>query len=101
MTVVGTSKTTSFKDMNLQSNTTYNYAVTAVDTAGNESNKSSVFTVTTKEQGSSYEQWSPIKAYTKGDKVEHQGKMYEAVQSYQGYGDPNWIFALSLWKEIK
>ncbi|MFB7158507.1 lytic polysaccharide monooxygenase [Lysinibacillus sp. NPDC056232] len=101
MTVVGTSKTTSFMDKNLQSNTTYKYAVTAVDAAGNESIKSSIFTVTTKEQGSSYEQWSPIKAYTKGDKVEHQGKKYEAVQSYQGYGDPNWIFALSLWKEIK
>ncbi len=101
MTVVETSKTTSFKDMNLQSNTTYKYAVTAVDAAGNESNKSSIFTVTTKEQGASYEQWSSIKAYTKGDKVEHQGKIYEAVQSYQGYGDPNWILALSLWKEIK
>lgn len=101
MTVVGTSKTTSFMDMNLQSNTSYTYAVTAVDAAGNESTKSSIFTVTTKEQGSSYEQWSPYKAYTKGDKVEHQGKVYEAVQSYQGYGDPNWIFALSLWKESK
>ncbi|MGE7946717.1 lytic polysaccharide monooxygenase [Lysinibacillus sp. NPDC093688] len=101
MTAVGTSKTTSFMDMNLQANTTYKYAVTAVDAAGNESIKSSVLTVTTKEQGASYEQWSSYKAYTKGDKVEHQGKVYEAVQSYQGYGDPNWIFALSLWKEVK
>jgi len=101
MTAVGTSKTTSFMDMNLQDNTSYKYAVTAVDAAGNESIKSSVLTVTTKEQGASYEQWSSFKAYTKGDKVEHQGKVYEAVQSYQGYGDPNWIFALSLWKEVK
>lgn len=38
-------------DMNLQSNTTYKYAVTAVDEAGNESTKSSILTVTTKEQG--------------------------------------------------
>lgn len=100
MTVVGTSKMTSFMDMNLQSNTTYLYAVTAVDAAGNESIKSSILTVTTKDQGASYEQWSPFKGYTKGDKVEYQGKNYEAVQSYQGYGDPNWINALSLWKEI-
>lgn len=100
MTVVETSKTTSFMDKNLQSNTTYKYAVTAVDAAGNESIKSSILTVTTKEQGASYEEWSPYEAYTKGDKVEYQGKIYEAVQSYQGYGDPNWIFALSLWIEI-
>ncbi|MEK4171702.1 lytic polysaccharide monooxygenase [Lysinibacillus sp. FSL L8-0312] len=99
MSVVGTSKTTSFMDMNLQSNTTYMYAVTAVDAAGNESIKSSILTVTTKDLGASYEQWSPFKAYTKGDKVEYQGKIYVAVQSYQGYGDPNWINALSLWKE--
>ncbi|MGE7623872.1 M60 family metallopeptidase [Viridibacillus sp. NPDC096237] len=45
--------------------------------------------------------WNPHKAYTKGDKVEHKGKIYEALQSHQGNGDPNWIFALSLWKEIK
>lgn len=101
MSVVGTSKTTSFMDMNLQSNTTYMYAVTAVDAAGNESIKSSILTVTTKDLGASYEQWSPFKAYTKGDKVEYQGKIYVAVQSYQGYGDPNWINALSLWKEIE
>lgn len=99
MSVVGTSKTTSFMNMNLQSNTTYMYAVTAVDAAGNESIKSSILTVTTKDLGASYEQWSPFKAYTKGDKVEYQGKIYVAVQSYQGYGDPNWINALSLWKE--
>lgn len=101
MTAVGTSTITSFKDIYLQSNTSYIYAVTAVDVAGNESIKSSILTVTTKEQSTSYEQWSPFKAYKKGDKVEYQGKNYEAVQSYQGYGDPNWINALSLWKEIK
>ncbi|WP_281217310.1 lytic polysaccharide monooxygenase [Lysinibacillus capsici] len=101
MTVVGTSKTTSFMDMNLKANTTYMYAVTSVDTAGNESIKSSILTVTTKDHGSSYEQWNPYKAYAKGDKVEYQGKNYEAVQSYQGYGDPNWINALSLWTEIQ
>ncbi|MEH6944414.1 lytic polysaccharide monooxygenase [Bacillus sp. JJ722] len=100
MTVVGTSNTTSFMDKNLQSNTTYKYTVAAVDTAGNESIKSNTLTVTTKDQSSSYEQWDPYKAYTKGDRVNHQGKNYEAVQSYQGYGDPNWINALSLWTEI-
>ena len=33
-------------------------------------------------------------------RVVHEGKVYEAVQSYQGNGDPNWIFALSIWKPV-
>ncbi|TKI97793.1 chitin-binding protein, partial [Bacillus cereus] len=48
-----------------------------------------------------YKAWDSYAAYKKGDRVEHQGKIYEAVQSYQGYGDPNWIFSLALWKVIK
>ncbi|MFK4467556.1 lytic polysaccharide monooxygenase [Bacillus sp. RC252] len=98
---IGTVNTTLFMDKNLQANTTYKYAVSAVDTAGNESMKSDVLTVTTKEQENTYEQWDSYKAYKKGDRVVHEGKEYEAAQSYQGNGDPNWIFALSLWNEIK
>ncbi|WP_377867506.1 lytic polysaccharide monooxygenase [Bacillus sp. R86525] len=101
MKEIGTANTTSFMDKNLQVNTTYKYVVTAVDTAGNESMKSDVLTVTTKEQENTYEQWDSYKAYKKGDRVVHEGKEYEAAQSYQGNGDPNWIFALSLWNEIK
>ncbi|ABS22462.1 MULTISPECIES: lytic polysaccharide monooxygenase [Bacillus cereus group] len=98
---IGTTNTTSFIDKNLQANTTYTYTVTAIDTAENESMESNKLTVTTKEQSSSFAKWDPYKAYTKGDKVEYQGKLYEAVQSYQGNGDPNWIFALSLWKPLE
>ncbi|PGM89779.1 lytic polysaccharide monooxygenase [Bacillus cereus] len=98
---IGTVNTTSFMDKNLQANTTYKYAVSAVDTAGNESMKSDILTVTTKEQENVYEKWDSYKAYKKGDRVVHEGKEYEAAQSYQGNGDPNWIFALSLWNEIK
>lgn len=100
MVVVGTTQSTSFTDKNLQPNTTYKYTVTAVDKAGNESVKSNILTATTKEQGLSYEQWDPYKAYKKEDRVEYQGKIYEAVQSYQGNGDSTWISALSLWKAI-
>ncbi|MCQ6536624.1 lytic polysaccharide monooxygenase [Bacillus mycoides] len=98
---IGTVNTTSFMEKNLQANTTYKYAVSAVDTAGNESMKSDILTVTTKEQENVYEKWDSYKAYKKGDRVVHEGKEYEAAQSYQGNGDPNWIFALSLWNEIK
>ncbi|MEU8569377.1 carbohydrate-binding protein, partial [Streptomyces pathocidini] len=44
--------------------------------------------------------WDPRAAYTKGDRVTHNGTTYECVQSYQGNGDPNWINALSLWKPV-
>lgn len=98
--VIRTVPGTTFIDENLKTNTKYTYTIKAVDAAGNESIKSNILTVTTKEQGASYELWNPNKAYTKGDKVEHQGKIYEAVQSYQGNGDPTWIFALSLWKPL-
>lgn len=47
-----------------------------------------------------YPVWDARAAYTKGDKVTHEGDIYEAVQSYQGNGDPNWITAASLWKKL-
>ncbi|MBE7121144.1 lytic polysaccharide monooxygenase [Bacillus cereus] len=100
MKKIGTSNTTSHMDKNLLANTTYKYAVKAVDVAGNESIQSDVFTVTTKTESASYEAWNSKKAYKKGDRVVHEGKVYEAVQNYQGNGDPNWIYALSLWKTV-
>ncbi|MEK7016625.1 lytic polysaccharide monooxygenase [Bacillus sp. FSL R9-9410] len=100
MKKIGTSNTTSHMDKNLLANTTYKYAVKAVDVAGNESIQSDVFTVTTKTESASYEAWNSKKAYKKGDRVVHEGKVYEAVQNYQGNGDPNWIYALSLWKTL-
>ncbi|MEH7026869.1 M60 family metallopeptidase [Bacillus wiedmannii] len=89
-----------FTDQNLTVNKEYKYAVKAVDAAGNTSIQSNILPVKTKDQNASYEKWDPKKAYTKGDKVEHQGKVYEAVQNHQGNGDPNWIFAVSLWKPL-
>ncbi|TKI79516.1 chitin-binding protein, partial [Bacillus wiedmannii] len=56
--------------------------------------------LSTKPESASYEDWDAKKAYEKGDRVLHEGKVYEAVQSYQGNGDPNWIYALSLWKSV-
>ncbi|WOA60940.1 DUF3472 domain-containing protein [Bacillus mycoides] len=92
---------TTFNDQNLTDNKEYKYTVKAVDAAGNISVQSNILTITTKSQNVTYEKWDPKKAYTKGDKVEYQGEFYEAVQSYQGNGDPTWIFALSLWQPFK
>ncbi|MDA2434382.1 M60 family metallopeptidase [Bacillus cereus] len=98
--LIQTVQGTTFTDQNLTVNKEYKYAVKAVDAAGNTSIQSEILLVKTKDQNVSYEKWDPKKAYTKGDKVEHQGTVYEAVQNHQGNGDPNWIFALSLWKTI-
>ncbi|QBZ26501.1 hypothetical protein FORC086_17725 [Bacillus cereus] len=98
--LIQTVQGTTFTDQNLTVNKEYKYAVKAVDAAGNTSIQSEILLVKTKDQNVSYEKWDPKKAYTKGNKVEHQGTVYEAVQNHQGNGDPNWIFALSLWKAI-
>ena len=45
-------------------------------------------------------QWSATGSYQAGDRVVSNGVTYEAVQAYQGAGDPRWIDALSLWKKI-
>ncbi|TKI81020.1 chitin-binding protein, partial [Bacillus wiedmannii] len=100
MNKIGTTANTSFMDKELKANTSYKYVVTAVDLAGNESSRSDVLNVITKSEDSTYEKWDARKAYTKGDRVVHEGKVYEAVQNYQGNGDTNWIFALSLWKPV-
>ncbi|QWH32122.1 hypothetical protein EXW51_30395 (plasmid) [Bacillus mycoides] len=98
--LIQTVQGTTFIDQNLTVNVEYKYAVKAVDAAGNTSIQSNLIPVKTKNQNEFYEKWDPKKAYTKGDKVEHQGKVYEAVQNHQGNGDLNWIFALSLWKQL-
>ncbi|WP_336820855.1 M60 family metallopeptidase [Bacillus thuringiensis] len=98
--LIQTVQGTMFTDQNLTANKEYKYAVRAVDVAGNTSIQSYILPIKTKDQNGTYEKWDPKKAYTKGDKVEHQGKVYEAVQNHQGNGDPNWIFALSLWKPL-
>ncbi|UYX55069.1 lytic polysaccharide monooxygenase [Bacillus thuringiensis] len=100
MKKIATSNTTSYMDKNLLANTTYKYVVKAVDVAGNESVQSDIFTITTKTESASYGEWDAKKAYKKGDRVLNEGKVYEAVQNYQGNGDPNWIYALSLWKAV-
>ncbi|MGH1279109.1 M60 family metallopeptidase [Bacillus basilensis] len=98
--LIQTVQGTTFTNQNLTVNKEYKYAVKAVDAAGNTSIQSNILPVKTKDQNASYEKWDPKKAYTKGDKVEHQGKVYEAVQNHQGNGDPNWIFAVALWKPL-
>lgn len=44
--------------------------------------------------------WDPFGSYRAGDRVRFDGKHFEAVQSHTGVGDPNWIYAPSLWKQV-
>jgi chitin-binding protein len=44
--------------------------------------------------------WSATATYSAGDRVTFGGATFEAVQSHTGVGDPNWIYAPSLWKQV-
>jgi chitin-binding protein len=44
--------------------------------------------------------WNATGTHAAGDRVSNSGLIYEAVQSHTGNGDPNWIYAPSLWKLI-
>jgi len=44
--------------------------------------------------------WSATGRYRVGDQVTFNGTRYECIQSYQGWGDPNWINAPSLWRAL-
>ena len=104
-TIGSTAKTTHL-DTGLKASTTYEYKVVAFDAAGNASAASKVFTVTTKADTNpgpvdpTVKPWSATGAYKKGDRVSHNGSIFEALQDHRGYGDPNWIDAVSLWKKV-
>ena len=44
--------------------------------------------------------WVATARYRKGDLVTYRGATYRCIQAYQGYGDPNWILAPSLWSRV-
>lgn len=98
---------TMFNDKGLTSGVNYKYEVRAVDAAGNVSAASNTLSVTTKVEPAptptptpGISEWNSRAAYVKGDRVTFQGVTYECIQNYQGWGDPNWIYAPSLWKKV-
>ena len=111
-----TTEMTMLMDTNREPGTTYQYAVVAVDETGNRSAASNELTVTTdavestettpepesalEEQPVESGTWDRFATYTVGDTVTHAGSIYEAVQSHTGNGDPNWIYAPSLWVAV-
>lgn len=75
---------TSLKEANLTKDTTYNYQITAVDAAGNESAKSDKLSVTTTNEEVSTDSWDASAIYNEGDTVTYQGNTYKAKWWTQG-----------------
>jgi chitin-binding protein len=99
LTKIGsTTMATTFVDPNVTEKTDYRYRVRAYDAAGNYSS-SSILSVTTP-SASSIRVWSAFGSYAKGEIVTHLGNTYRCVQDYKGEGDPNWIYAPSLWVRL-
>jgi chitin-binding protein len=91
---------TRFVDQGLTPSTAYRYRVIAQDGAGGSAT-SAVFSVTTQASGGgggTYPAWSAYGTYAIGDRVSHNGLSFVNIQAYTGHGDPNWIFAPSLWQ---
>jgi len=99
---VGETGATNFVDIGLRAGSRHGYTVRAVGLDGVASAMSNTHVATTKgDAGAEYPAWDAYAAYAKGDRVTHEGTVYEAVQSHQGHGDSNWITALSLWKPVR
>jgi len=98
--LVGTTPKVMLTDTELAPNTEYRYQVRAIDAAGNQSPVSNELVIKTKGEATGPPQWDTKASYLKGDLVTYNGKTYQAVQSYSGFGDPNWINAGSLWKIV-
>lgn len=104
---VGEVTGTTFEDTDLTAATSYEFRVIAIDEDGNRSEPGTVSVTTPGDDGSPEEPgepsvapWDPAAAYEEGDRVSHDGAVYEAVQSHQGVGDPSWIDAGSLWQKV-
>jgi chitin-binding protein len=104
--VIGTTNKLALTDSGLKPGTSYLYVVRAIDAAGNVSPASNTLSIATKTAvvvepvTPTLGTWSATAAYSKGDRVSHNGSSYEAVQTHRGVGDPNWITAQSLWTKL-
>lgn len=96
---VGDTTSTRFTDTGLAPGTTYQYVITARDASGATANSASV-QIATRPDPSAPPAWDPFGIYRIGDRVTHEGLLYEAINDYTGQGDENWIFAPSLWVQI-
>ncbi|UFJ43309.1 lytic polysaccharide monooxygenase [Brevibacillus humidisoli] len=76
--LIGTTSETTYTDTGLTPQTSYTYTVRTVDVAGNTSPFSQPLTVKTTADGSELPVWDPNTVYHGGDRVQHEGAIYEA-----------------------
>ena len=100
MKKIATSNTTSYMDKNLLANTTYKYAVKAVDVVGNESVQSDTFTITTKTERLHMKRGMQRKHIKRKIEFYTREKCMKQSRIMKDMGILNWIFALSLWKTV-
>ncbi|MFD2386450.1 M60 family metallopeptidase [Enterococcus rivorum] len=75
---IATVGATSYNDTNLQPSASYNYQISAVDEKNQESVKSDLLTIKTKDKVTGLSIWENTKIYKSGDKVFYGGLEYEA-----------------------
>lgn len=101
--VVGRTAAAQFTDRLPDASSTtasFQYQVVATDAAGNVSARSTAMPVEMTSPATGQPGWNAMSRYRKGDLVTYRGATYRCIQGYQGYGDPNWILAPSLWKRV-
>lgn len=92
---------TSFVDSHPVPGTTHTYRVRSIGSTGLESSSAATLTVAIPGATPPASQpWSATGRYSVGDVVTYGGETFRCIQSYQGWGDPNWILAPSLWERI-
>ncbi|WP_165003316.1 MULTISPECIES: carbohydrate-binding protein [unclassified Enterococcus] len=77
-TSTATTSALTYSYSNLKSNTEYTVEITAEDRSGNVSDKAVIKFTTLKENESAIPEWNPATVYVAGDRVVHEGIIYEA-----------------------
>lgn len=96
-----TTTSTTFVDTAPVPGASHTYRVRSRGATGLESSNAASLTVTIPGATSpTAEPWSATGRYRIGDVVTYGGATFRCIQSYQGWGDPNWILAPSLWERV-
>lgn len=99
---VGRTSGTRFQDTGLTPRTAYRYVVVAIDANGDTASSAELRLLTPADPGTgAHPAWDVRGTYAVGDRVLHEGRVYECIQAYRGAGDPNWILAPSLWRVVR
>lgn len=92
---------TSFVDAAPVPGARHTYSVRSIGSTGVVSSRAATLTVTIPGQTPApVEPWSATGRYSIGDVVSWGGATFRCIQAYQGWGDPNWILAPSLWQRM-